>query len=73
LHVQGGVFNGMGHAQDSALLGGSQLAQPRKEVTQALLKIGALGQVAFRTMALDHGFNRGVACPQVGAAQGADA
>ena len=73
LHVQGGIFDGMGHAQHSALLGGAQLAQPGKQVAQALLKIGGMAQIAFRAMALDHGFNGGVACPQVGAAQGADA
>jgi hypothetical protein len=73
LHVQGGVFNGVGHAEDCALLGGAQLAQAWKQVAQALLKIGHCGQVAFLVLAQDHGLNGGVACPQIGAAQGADA
>ena len=73
LHVQGGVFNGVGHAQNGALLGRAQLAQTWKQVAQALLKIGHFGKVALLALALDHGFDGGVASPQVGAAQGADA
>ena len=73
LHVQGGVLYGVGHAQNGALLGCAQLAQAWEKMAQALLKIGHFGQVALLALALDHGFDGGVASPQVWAAQGADA